>query len=191
MRGLDNLIIDRTQRDVDRWEYLKNKNWDSMTLDERNEWSSSPKGSYGHTDLNRVGEAIQYVADQFRDAGYIVDLKPVKTNWTIHDKPTLTQFTNYLDNVSILKAILSEFPGTPSTPSDMYKLTYQEANAIEQILVDIEIMLQTMREGTWYSNAFMFYSGHNPLPNNLSEYLLRSKQQRVIRTSDNKVFIVR
>lgn len=191
MRGLDNLVTDRTQQDVDRWEYLKNKNWNSMTTDERNEWSNSPKGSYGHTDLNRVGEAIEYVAAQFSDAGYIVELKPIKTDWTMQDKPTLAQFTDYLDNVSTLKEILSEFPGTPATPSDMNKLTYQEANAIEQILVDIEIMLQTMREGMWYSNAFMFYSGNDPLPSNLSEYLLRSKQQYVIRTNDNKVFIVR
>lgn len=191
MRGIDNLITDRTQRDVDRWEYLKRKNWFSMTTDEKNEWSNSPKGSYGITDLNRVGEAINYVADQFRNAGYIVELKPVKTNWTIHDKPTLTQFTDYLDNLNILKSILPEFPGTPLTPADMNELTYTEANAIEQILFDIEIMLQTMREGIWYSNAFMFYSGHDPLPSNLSEYLLRSKQKYLIRTNDNKVFIVR
>lgn len=191
MLGLDNLITDRTQRDVDRWEYLKNKNWSSMSADERNEWSNSPKGSYGATDLNRVGDAIEYVAEQFRNAGYIVDLKPVKTNWTINDKPTMTQLTDYLENVEILKAILPEFPGTPGTPADMDKFTYEEANAIEQILVDIEIMLQNMREGTWYSNAFMFYSGHDPLPSNLSEYKLRSKQQYVLRTNDNKVFIVR
>lgn len=185
------LITDRTEQDVQRWEYLKSKNWENMTSSERNEWADGLKGSYGVTDLNRVGEAIEYIANQFRDSGYIVTLNPVKTDWTIQDKPTLQQLTDYLDNVSILKEILSGFPGTPNVPPDMKELTYEEANDIEQILFDIELMIQQMRDGIWYSNAFMFYSGHNPLPSNLSQYLMRSSQQKIIRTNDNKVFIVR
>lgn len=185
------LITDRTEQDVQRWEYLKSKNLENMTTSERNEWAEGLKGSYGATDLNRVGEATDYIADQIRDSGYIVTLKPVKTDWTIQDKPTPQQLDDYLDNISILKEILSGFPGIPNVPPDIKELTYEQANEIEQILFDIELMITKMREGVWHSNAFMFYSGQDPLPSNLSQYLMRSSQQKIIRTNDNKVFIVR
>lgn len=186
-----NLITDRTEQDVKRWEYLKAKNWENMTAIERSEWSNGLKGSYGVTDLNRVGEAVEYIAEQFRLSGYIVTLNPVKTDWGIEDKPTLEQLTEYLDNVSILKAILSNFPGTPDVPTNMKEITYQEANDIEQILFDIEVMLQKMRNGIWYSNAFMFYCGHDPLPSNLSEYVLADNDGVILVSNDNCIFVAR
>ena len=39
------------------------------------------KGSYNADDLNRVGAAMQYIADRFAAHGYQVSISP-KTDWT-------------------------------------------------------------------------------------------------------------
>ena len=57
----------------------------------------------------------------------------------------------YLQNVSTLRGVLATLPATPEVPSDMSGLTYQEANEIEQILVDVEILLNNMAAAWFYS----------------------------------------
>lgn len=185
------LITDRTKEDVDRWAYLKSKSWADMTSKERTEWNTQMKGRYGHDDLNRVGEAVKYISGRFEKAGYIITLKPIKTDWTIQDNPNLEQLTDYLDNVFTLKDIISTFPGMPDVPADMNGLTYQEANNIERILVDIETALELMKQSFRYSNQYMFYAGNDPIPIDVSEYILRTSDGKIIRSQDGYVFIVR
>lgn len=55
---MENLITDRTQEDVNRAILLNQKDYLSMSDDEKNEWNAGLKGSYNVSDLNRVGTEV-------------------------------------------------------------------------------------------------------------------------------------
>lgn len=119
-----NLITDRTQADVD---------------------NDADKGYYNCTDLNRVGEAMADLAQLLADRGYIIDVQP-KTDWSMSDIPTQTQLDTCLAQVTALRAALPVWPDTPQVPDTMTGLTYQQANHIEKILVDLWGILESMRK---------------------------------------------
>ena len=139
------LIIDRTQRDVDRVRELAGKlNAGTATVEELAEWNSiALKGSYDHTDLNRVGDAVQYISEILKSCGYHCPVIP-KLDWPESGSVSPSDMAQYLQNVQTLRGILTLLPETPDVPADMEKLTWQEANAIEQILVDLDTTIKTM-----------------------------------------------
>ena len=65
MTIIDTLITDRNQDDVDRALYLSGlwvEGEFTGTAEELSEWSGGLKGTYNSSDLNRVGEAMWYLA---------------------------------------------------------------------------------------------------------------------------------
>lgn len=150
------LITDRTQADVDRYAELRAKGWHGMTDEEKTEWETSLKGAYNHTDMNRVESAVEYVANRLTEAGYVV-LPVVKKNWTGSDKPTLDDIKRYMKNIADIRAALTIFATTPEAPTTGKRLTYQMANDMEQILIDIDDLISRMASAYFYSNDL--YSG--------------------------------
>lgn len=148
------LITDRTQADVDRGQYLAGL-WVggkfTGTADELAEWNSSLKGFYNASDLNRVGNAINYVAERFTEAGYLVQVSP-RIDWTEADIPLQSDMKHYLADVSALRELVTTPVTTPPVPDDMEGLTYIEANNIEQILLDLDDILTRMISAYIYSN---------------------------------------
>ena len=69
-----NLITDRTAADVERYLTLRNKGFANLTATEKSEWLSNMKGAYNYTDLNRVEDAVQYVAGKLRERGQNVEI---------------------------------------------------------------------------------------------------------------------
>ena len=57
----------------------------------------------------------------------------------------------YFANVAALRAVLTMPPSTPSAPADMDGLTHQEANDIEQILLDVDALISNMEQAWHYS----------------------------------------
>ncbi|MEM5766876.1 MAG: hypothetical protein AAGU32_01065 [Bacillota bacterium] len=152
MSVIDTLIADRTQADVTRWGKLQEKEFSAMTAAEQAEWLSGPKGAYNPAkDMNRVEGAVSYLAQLLAGYGYIVTVAP-KTDWAVGDEPTLAQLERYRADVAAIRGAIGTFNTTPATPTAMDKLTWQQANAIEQILLDVEAMIHLL-EKTW------FYSG--------------------------------
>ena len=72
--SLSHLITDRTTQDVECTKALQAKAWQDMTEEEKVEWLSPLKGSYNYTDLNRVEEAVAYVAGRLNEYGYLPSL---------------------------------------------------------------------------------------------------------------------
>lgn len=147
-----NLITDRTQADVDRGLYLSGL-WTGGTFTgtdaELAEWNSDLKGSYNASDLNRVGSAMNYVAARFTESGYHPVISP-KIDWTESDIPREADMAHYLADLTTLRGILAVMPTTPEVPEDMDGLTYQEANNIEQILLDIDSLITRMMAAWFY-----------------------------------------
>lgn len=148
--GMLNLITDRTQADVDRVRQLAQKGFGNMTADEKTEWLNGLKGAYNASDLNRVGAAVAYVAGRLTGYGYAVSVDP-RQDWQVSDVPTAGDMTAYLADVAALRAALTVAAGTPEVPEDMEQLTWQEANNIEQILLDVDALVTNMAAAWFYS----------------------------------------
>lgn len=159
MSIIDELIFDRTQADVDRQLYLESR-WDpfskkfSGTLEEADEWLAGTKGTYGAADLNRVGEALIYIAERFNAAGYTVEVSP-RTDWSSADWVTPSVANQLLRDLKLLRSQFSQEVSTPSVPDDMEELTYTEANAIEQILAAVDHLLSNIM-AAWYSSGDLY-----------------------------------
>lgn len=141
-----NLIYDRTSGDVARVEALRKKvkNHTASTA-EMSEWLSSLKGAYNYTDLNRVGDAINYLAELLNDYGYYNNII-AKTTWETGDKPNSEEMDKYLNDLTQLKDSFYFFQSSPQIPEDMVSLTYEEANNIEKLIYDIDFILKNMEQ---------------------------------------------
>lgn len=146
------LVTDRTRADVTYVQTLakKIKNG-TATEDELAEWNASGlKGSYNASDLNRVGAAMQYVADRLVEFGCAVSIDP-KLDWTSGDWPTPETMGTYLADLEELRSKFAMMQTTPTVPEDMEQLTYTEANNIEKILESIDILLTRASQAWFYS----------------------------------------
>ena len=126
--------------------------------------NGTEKGSYNASDLNRVGAAMNYVADRLRAAGYDPHISP-KTDWKDGDWMTPTAQAVYLGDLAELRKQFELYEATPEVPPRILAtgirtndgLTYVWANNIEQILVDIDALLTNIAAGWLYSGEI--YSG--------------------------------
>ena len=145
-----NLITDRTQADVDRYTELRLKYLHGMTDSEMAEWETFLKGAYNYTDMNRVESAVEYVANRLTEAGYVVS-PVIKKDWNRASKPTLDDLKRYMKNVSDIRSALATYETTPEAPTTEKKLSFQAANAIEQILIDVDDLISKMMSAYYYS----------------------------------------
>lgn len=60
------------------------------------------------------------------------------------NKPTLEQSKGYVSNVKRIRETFHFVPDLPEAHSDMQSFTFQEANNLEKILVQVESMFQWM-----------------------------------------------
>lgn len=148
--GVLNLITDRTQSDVNTLNALLAKPMTAWTDAEKSALLDGMKGGYFASDLNRVGAAVTYLAERFRELGYAVTVS-VKQDWTLSDAPTDEDMEQHRRNVAALRAVVAVMDTTPETPADMRRLTYQEANDLEQILVDVDHLITCLRQSWYYS----------------------------------------
>ena len=148
--SLSHLITDRRTLDVERVKALQAKAWQDMTEEEKVEWLSPLKGSYNYTDLNRVEEAVAYVAGRLKEYGYLPSLPDTRT-WSVEDIPSAGDFARYLGNVAALRRAIVVWKSTPEAPNSVNSFAIEEANALEQILVDVNQLLNNMSKAWFYS----------------------------------------
>ena len=127
-------ITDRTKGDVTRRQELARKGFANMTETERVEWLAPSKGAYNYTDFNRVEEAVAKIDSYLIALGR--DGVPYATrSWAMGDVPTVTDMARYIANVKAIRAAIPELHHImPQAPASMVNLTYEGANAIEEIL---------------------------------------------------------
>lgn len=127
--GVITLVTDRTKLDV-----LK----------------GTEKGFYNASDLNRVGSAVEFLARRLAEYGVCVAVAP-KLDWQMVEIPDRDQMARYLLDVTTLRGALPVTEDTPGLPSDMEELTWEGANAIEQVLVSLDDTLNRIPLGYIYS----------------------------------------
>lgn len=107
------------------------------------DWASADvgvnaKGSYNASDLNRVGEAVNWVAAQL---GLGI---AAKTDWKRTDFPTRAAMEKYIRDLQAVRNAAHLLSTTPTIPQAMDYLDHVGANHIEQMLSDV---IQLIRNG--------------------------------------------
>lgn len=116
---MENLIYDRSNSD------LLNK---------------TSKGHYNVSDLNRVEEWCEYLANLLTSYSYKVDVQ-VKKNWQRSDFPTSSEMERIRQNINRLKKVYFSFT---QIPENLEYMTIEKANDIEKILFEIDTLLNNM-----------------------------------------------
>lgn len=190
---IDTLIYDRTAADVKRVatqrEKILTEGWASLSEEEQAEWMAGMRGAYNATDMNRVGEAVAFIAGRFADIPdelatyraekgvadapeYEVPYDPTaavvspKTDWaagTAPDTPTDTDAEAYLNNLSVLRSIITLPADAPEVPTSLSRLTYEVANDIEYLLYVIYTALAAIEQDIYAridaTSAGFLYAG--------------------------------
>lgn len=138
------LITDRTAADVAEAKRLRDKliAGETLTDEESARYFAGLRGTYNASDMNRVGAAVRYVASRLNAEGYGA-YASTKTDWQMEDIVRQSDWNKYLDEVRHLRRKLTLMRTTPQITDGMYSglKSYAEANAIEQILVDLDIAI--------------------------------------------------
>lgn len=111
------------------------------------------KGCYNYSDLNRVGSAVAEIAGRLNALGYACAVT-ARTTWSESDTPTASQMEAYLADIVTLRGMVATLAEPPET---MDQLTYKGANAIEQILADLDFLITNMAQAWFYSGEI--YAG--------------------------------
>jgi hypothetical protein len=93
--------------------------------------------------------------------GYQINVNP-KTDWTEADVPTPEEMRAYLDEVAKVREVL-DIAKAPNLPEEAEHLDYEEANAIESVLLLIDIAIERVVQGFSRSASFMFIAGNRPI----------------------------
>lgn len=179
-------------------ELVHNRTNQDVLFAEANKEALVPnKGAYNYTDFNRVGIAVNTLANLLNGYGYTNEIN-LKTDWTRIDKIRVEDTDNYIEQIKNLISIYYTFKDTPKMPDNIRELFQnngcQKANDIEKILLDIETLLERMAASFIYSNQY--YSGEDHEDQAGFEFedsaieLVTSDGKRFI-TSDNKRFILK
>jgi len=174
MSILNTLIFDRTIDDVRRLQELKRKfmstGLDDEELREYMNDRAGMKGAYNASDLNRVGEALGYIAGRMRSAAddiaeivrrhgheqfswaffFGVEHNPSaaritpRNNWRIEDIPRLGQITRLLDDLRGIRQQLNMPATAPPVPASLDGMNYATANDIERLLFEMDIRLSAV-----------------------------------------------
>lgn len=146
------LITDRTTADVDAVKSLAEAIKAGTATDEqvREYLDALHKGAYTYRDLNRVENAVQYVAERLHEFGYL-HVPPLVESWNVEDKPNEQDFTRYFANVAMLRNAITVWSSTPAAPSSVNGFDVDKANALEQILVDVDQILNHIQASWFYS----------------------------------------
>lgn len=153
-----NLITWRTQKDVNRVLFLSQKIIKgTATPEEQAEWLGSEMiGAYNASDLNRVGNAVQFVTDRLFEIGYSVATVG-KDDWDRTDIPNKSNMAYYLRDIQFIRNALVVPDDMPQCPTTLDNLDYQKANDIEQILLDVDNIITLIMRSWMYAGEV--YSG--------------------------------
>lgn len=153
------LILDRTQADEEEIKMLMARGWDNLTVEEQQSWlNDAHKGAYNYTDLNRVGAAVNCVADLLTEWGY--PYRPnMRTNWQANELFWAEDLREYLAAVEGLRNRLAALATTPEVPERLNH--WQEANDLEHIIFDVHLLVQNMILGLPWADTI--YCGAYPI----------------------------
>ena len=134
-------VFDRTEEDV-RLAKAYNKGTAESA-------ASEYKGTLNASDLNRIEGNCEYLSELLHSCGYTSHVT-VKTDWSMTDFPTLTEFTRVRDNITELLNAYAQAQDMPDMRADD-RTDYVEINNMEFDLYRINEMIADMKAIYMYS----------------------------------------
>ena len=144
------LVTDRTLTDVETVKKLAEaiKSGEATEEQVQEYLNVHQKGAYTYEDLNRVESAVVYVSNRLKEFGYGTNIRPVET-WSMENKPNKEDFDRYFGNVAQIRSAITVFRSTPEAPDGVVGFDVNKANALEQILVDVDQILNKI-QAAWF-----------------------------------------
>ena len=144
------MIFDRTIQDVENAIRIRDevKNGGSITDDER---ITLERGFLTLETLNRIEEKQTELKELLNDIGYW-NTDFTNTEWVTSDVFGETDLQRIIDNEDVLKNAFFVYENTPQTPNASYH--YENINALEKILYDLEEMINDVKTNFRYCNTF-------------------------------------
>lgn len=183
------LITDRTQADYNLWLTLSEIPWDDMTDEQKAVWSVPMKGAYNYTDLNRVGGALQALQAVFNSYGYSVAAN-VRTDWMAGEWPTQAEMDAYIQAIKNIRSAVTVLSTTPAAPDSMDDGTVTIWNNIEKILLDADILINSLRQIFIHSNQKIVNCGSLMVYLPMQTYTLCDKNGVVLCDSNGAILKV-
>ena len=145
------MIFDRNQNDVDTAMLLRDtkvKNFETLT---ESEIATLEKGMLTINTLNRIENKQEELKNLFNDMGYLNTPITNKT-WGENDIFNADEFQRILDNTNVLMRAFFVYKDTPNTPPISYY--WQDINALEKILYDLDVMISNVKADYRYCGEF-------------------------------------
>lgn len=115
--------------------------------------NKTPKGFINDLDLNRIENNCDYLAEQLNKYGYFVVIS-TKTDWSMDEFPSATEINRIRDNINALLEAYFKMPGSPDIRY-WNSLNWQDANSLEQNLLNINTLLGLMVQSFKYCGTFV------------------------------------
>lgn len=153
---MPNLITDRSEADTVAIRSLETAIKSGAATEEQvlEYLNAHQKGAYTYEDLNRVELAVAYMVGRLWEYSYPIPVV-MHTDWVVTDKPNEQDFARYFDNVARIRALIPMLATTPEAPTSVSGFDVYKANALEQILLDAERILNLMRDA-WFNSGDLY-----------------------------------
>lgn len=137
------LIYDRTQQDVANAIKIRSEKVQKFQELTEDDIAILERGTITVNTLNRIEDKQVELRSLINDMGYWNT--PIRNkNWSTSEIFDEDNFQRILDNLNILKRAFFVYKNTPNTPNVSYN--FNDINAIEKILFDIELMIEEIKD---------------------------------------------
>jgi hypothetical protein len=161
MSIIDELITNRTEEDLEELRavvsLIKSNGFNALSEAQKEKYNGGMRGAYTHVDLNRVGNAIKYIAERMSYLQSEIDSYRVekgisedniykipynendisvspKTDWKKTDLFWGDADTVYIKDLENIKSIIIIPKDAPEIPESLSKMSFNVANDIEKLL---------------------------------------------------------
>ena len=145
------MIFDRTQNDVDTAIRLRREKVQTFQALTESEIATLEKGTITYNTINRIENKQQELKNLLNDMGYWNTSITNKT-WGENDIFNADEFQRIIDNTNVLRQAFFIYKETPNTPTISYH--YNDINALEKILHDLDVMINDVKSHYRQCGAF-------------------------------------
>ena len=145
------MIFDRTQNDVDTAIVLRREKVQKFQELTDAEIATLEKGTMTYNTLNRIEAKQEELKNLFNEMGYY-NAPIVNKSWSETQIFDENEFQRIIDNETALKDAFFVYVDTPTTPKVSYH--YSDINALEKILVDLDVMINDVKSRYRYCGTF-------------------------------------
>lgn len=151
MMGND-MITDRTQADVTAAKKIRDEKVKTFQTLADSDVETLERGTMTIATLNRIEGKQAELKNLLNCLGYWNIPIENKIDWAYNDIFTEADFRRIIHNENVLRNAFFTYNDTPTTPGISYY--YEDLNAIEKILQDIDILINDVKSNCRECGAF-------------------------------------